>query len=338
MKRTILSLALCLAGLLLLSQPSITSSFNPSPGDNYRYHPVNTSVTPGSSGANIVWDFSGIQIIYNPITGKYLSPSATPYVNDFPGCNVAYEDYFMAGTYHYYQTSSTKWEKKGEASVMLTAVFDNPMTMFTYPFTYNTVITDSFSCHTSVGSLVLDKRGIWQITGDAYGILKLPSGNYHNVLRVKKIFNTVDDYSGTTINEKDIEEYCWISTTSKVPLFRITTEYNFANGSPTDTLSSIRISDEVAGISDPGGMINGIKLFPNPGSGDVELIFYLPQPESLDISLIAADGKEMWRQDPELCMPGKNSKIIHTENLPSGMYFLNLKMNGYCTTLKFVRY
>ncbi len=339
MKKMILFLFLLSSAMTLFSQPTINSTFNPAPGDNYKYHPVNTVITPGASGANATWDFSTIQIIYNPITGKYLSPSATPYNNDFPGCNVAYEDHFIAGTYHYFETTSSKMEKKGYASVLVTANYSDPQVMFTYPFTYNTVVSDSFKCTAPIGtSMVLEKKGHWEAKGDAYGTLRLPSGNHSNVLRIFTKSYTLDDYGSSAGNyEVDAEEYLWVSTTSKIPLLRIGVEFHFANGSPIDTIEYIRVSDEVSGVSDPSGQVVQMRLYPNPASESITLDFFFLKPQKATLTLLGTDGKVIIHETDHEMGTGFQKKEMNVSNLAPGIYLLRFETEGVSRMFKFVK-
>lgn len=337
MKRILTLGFLLFSCTVMFSQPVITSAFNPVPGDNYKYHPVNTIITPGSAGANVTWDFSGIQVVYNPVGGRYLSPSVTPYANDFSGCNVAYEDYNIAGTYHFYETSSAKWEKKGEASVLLTAVFNNPQDMFTYPFTYNTLVSDSFTCTAAVGALTLEKKGWWEVTGDAYGTLKLPSGDYTNVLRIKKTVNTYDDYIGVSTYETDVTEYCWVLSTSKKPLLRIAVEFHYANGAPIDTVEYIRISDDVSGLDHPGKIVSNLMVYPNPASDMLSIDFNLLESSEVEIQLLNTEGKLLRLIGKSALPSGPQNMQCVTGDLAPGFYLINLKANGFNRMLKFVK-
>lgn len=326
--------------MALFSQPVINSSFNPVPGDNYKYHPVNTVITPGASGANVTWDFSGVQIIYNPITGKYISPASTPYANDFPGCNVAYEDHFMAGTYHYFETTSSKMEKKGYASVLVTAKYSDPQIMFTYPFTYNTIVSDSFKCTAPIGtSMVLEKTGHWEAKGDGYGILRLPSGNHNNVLRICIKSYTLDDY-GSSVGSSQVNttEYLWVSTTSKVPLLRHCVEYHFANGSPVDTIEYVRVSDEVSGVSDPGGAVTHLQVYPNPASEMINLRFQLNEPCIPALTLCSSDGKIIRIGCENTVLTGYQEKQMDISQLPEGLYFLRFEAAGISRVFKILKY
>jgi hypothetical protein len=337
MKKFYFALLLILCGVGLMAQPVITSSFNPVPGDQYKYHPVNTQITAGNSGANVVWDFSTIQVIYNPITGKYLNPASTPYSTDFQMSTIAYEDYFAAGTYHYYTTSATKLEKVGEASVLLTAVYSQPATMYTYPFTYNTKVTTNYGCTTAVGSLTLHKTASWEAEGDAYGTLMLPSGTFQNILRIKTRHIIEDDYVGTVTNKQDITEYIWVSTTSKKPYLKITTTIHSTNGTTIDTVRTSLISDDVSAI---GGAVMGsvsALVYPNPAQDQIILEFNTAHSANIGWSLFSADGQLIFENSAQNYSPGTHLAAIPVAALSPGCYFVRITSNEGSRVLRFMK-
>lgn len=267
-----------------------------------------------------------------------MSPSSTPYVNDFPGSNVASEDYYKPGTYYYFENTTSKMEKKGEAQVIFSAVYDDPQTLFTYPFTYNTVVTDNFSCTTAVGTYTLEKTGTWKATGDGYGTLLLPTGTYNDVLRIKIESYTHDDYIGaTTIYELETIEYWWVRATSKAPLFKIETQYFTTNGTPIDTIVAVRISDEISGIGHSGQIMSNIRLYPNPVHENLNLLFELNEPAMVTLELFTADGRLINRYDCETIPVGSHQKTLSLDGMAPGFYLLNVDVAGISRMLKFIR-
>jgi len=57
-------------------------------------------------------------------------------------------------------------------------------------------------------------------TADAYGVLKLPTGSYNNVLRIKKVQVETDTVSGAA-STSSMTSYLWFDTLHHAPLFRI---------------------------------------------------------------------------------------------------------------------
>jgi hypothetical protein len=320
------------------SQPSITSSFNPVVGDNYKYHPVNTIVTPGNAGANVTWDFGAIAVLYNPFVGRYHNPAATPYAADFPTATVAFEDHFMAGTYHYYKTSGTKMEKLGEASVLVTAVFAAPFTMFTYPFTYNTTTTGNYTCTTAVGSLTLEKNGTWSATGDAYGTLILPSGIHSNVLRIKTHHVVDDVYSGGSgAYKKDITEYLFVIPTSRIPLLKITSEIFYSGGTPIDTIDLVSVSDEVSGLGETPSQTFHLKFSPNPTAGNILMEFELQREEKVQMTVYSPEGRMVRKSDESTLPAGRHEQQISLEGLLPGVYLLRMEAGSSTSLHRIIR-
>lgn len=337
MKKLYILLLVAMCSVGLGAQPVITSSFNPAPGDQYKFHPVNTQITPGNSGANVVWNFSTVQIIYNPITGKYISPASTPYATDFTTATVAYEDFYAAGTYHYYTASSNKLEKTGEASVLLTAVYDNPATMFTFPFTFGTKVTDNYGCITPVGTLSLHKTASWEAEGDAYGTLMLPSGTFQNILRIKIRSVIEDDYPGVVTNKKDITEYWWVSPTSKRPYLKIIHEIHSTNGTVIDTIRSIQVSDEVSGI---GRAVLGsvcAMVYPNPVADVLFLELNANHATPISWNLLGADGQLIKSESMQTIQQGNHVVRIPLTGIKPGCYFVQIRTDEGSRVLRFVK-
>ena len=310
----------------LFAQPVINSSFNPKTGDVFRFHPVNTKITEGSSGANVTWDFSTIHIIWNAMGGKYMNPSATPYVNDFPGADVVYESFFAPGTYHYYYATSTALEKIGEASFQVTAVYNSPQTIITYPFTYNSKTTDNYSCNTTIGSLDLDIIGLWEAEGDAYGTLILPSGTYNNVLRIRITNEFTKDYNdpGQAVEGTEGVEFWYVSSTSNKPLLKIIREHYTRDGNPYDSLAISMVSEEVSGISHPDRAITNLRLFPNPATDVLHVGFEMENSAEVAMAMVTVDGRTIKEYGREAMSPGSYLKELSLDGLASGIYLLRV--------------
>ncbi len=337
MKKIYFAFVLLLLSSIMYSQPQITSAFNPVPGDIYKYHSVNPTITPGNSGAQVTWDFSTLSIAYNPNIGRYHSPASTPYAASFPGSTVAYEDHFAAGTYHFFTASSTKFEKLGDANVMLTAIYDNPAIFYTYPFTYNTKVTSTYTCSDSVGSMAYEKTGSWEAEGDAWGALLLSTGTHQNVLRIKTHHIIEDDYPGVVTNVKDILEYAWVSATTKKPLVKYTTEFHFTNGTPIDTLTYLFVSEEVSGINEPTGYLAGMSYWPNPASDLLNIGFEMLTVADITFEIYCAGGQMLTSNTLYSTLPGNHYHSISLDNLKPGFYILRVIAGDSANMIRFIK-
>lgn len=328
-------LTLCLlvaAAAGLFAQPSISSSFNPQIGDFYKYHPVNTIISTGGGGANVTWNFGTIQITYNPIIGKYIHPSSTPYAGDFSVADVVFEDYFVAGTYHYYDVSTTKLEKIGYANSQLTAVYDDPQRIITYPFTYNSSFTDTYACTTMVGTMKFTKTGTWSVEGDGYGTLVLPSGSHSNILRLKIVNEYTDEFSGLDPYEYKITEYWWVDPSSRKPLMKVYKEWN--STMPNDTTVLTTVLEGVSGVDHPGKGATNLRLYPNPASEEVHLVFDLESAEEVHYELMTIDGKLIRSIDAAQAVAGTITESISLDGVKAGIYLLNVSIGNVSKVMK----
>jgi hypothetical protein len=67
-----------------------------------------------------------------------------------------------------------------------------------------------------------------------------------------------------------------------------------------------------------------MRLFPNPVSGQAQLLFNLAQPQQLACQLFSADGRLHWQSAPAYYPSGKNAIQVPAEQLPPGMYYLRM--------------
>lgn len=181
-----------LAGIVRISaQPTLTAATNqPQIGDfigsQYAY---TTGVAIGTSGANQVWDYSGLTDSAATSVIQFMSPSGTPYAATFPSANLAAKVVDTGTTaYMYFNATSTTTPVLGIQVDTLNIKYNHPLSTQNYPFTFPDAFNDSSSLYFSSASGTL-KDTILQldtITATGYGTLKLPGANsYTNVLQVK---------------------------------------------------------------------------------------------------------------------------------------------------------
>jgi hypothetical protein len=335
MKSIFTSLLMVLFASGLTAQPVITSAFNPTPGDEWKLHPINAAITSGQAGANVTWDFSSVQVIWNPEVGNYLSPASTPFAIDFPDATVAYEAKIEVGTFHYFKASGTKLERLGEASVLRTLIYPTPPTVYTYPFTYNTTVSQNYACTTMVGSLELTRTATWEATGDAYGTLILPTGTHSNVLRIRTENKVTDNYSGGVGEQKtDVIEYMWVDPNVKVPLMVISTKIYHTTG---DTITTAKISDAVSSIADASNAPVKLHLQPNPVVDQATVTLDMEHEGSILAEVYSSDGRLITAFDPIHLPAGYHRQTFDMHALKPGCYLLRITTSETTKALRFVK-
>ncbi len=197
-------LTFLLLGYANAQVPTLTSADIFKAGDVLAFQDVYTvNVNTPSTGANQIWNYSGIVDTVGNEVDSFVSPAATPYASLFPGTNLALTlPTVSGGGYAYYQTNANNIFALGDFLMSDTLYYSKPFTVFHYPFTYNSFFVDSAiqTIHFTGGQQTL--TNVDSISGVGYGTLILPGHTYTNVLEVKIINAEQSDFgsfSNTTI-------------------------------------------------------------------------------------------------------------------------------------------
>ncbi len=309
------------------SQPSLTSALLPEPNDFFIFQPSDTGlVSPGAAGANQSWDFSGLSVHYNPQSTQYWNPTATSYGGDFPSATVAKEDLSIQGEYIFMENSATELKILGNASAQRSLVYTDQHTLFTFPFTYNSSITDNFAGTVTYMSLTLNRAGNTSISGDGYGTLILPNNTFTNILRVKTVEHYTDEYVGQLVRTFDIIKHEWYDGIHKMPLLFIEEVASKMDTSAQPTLKKVFLSSYAAGINSPV-INNEINIYPNPVEDICHLSFVLTEKTNMKISVINLMGQKLIEYPEKIYMSGIYNENLNLENLAKGTYFLQIKSN-----------
>jgi len=227
MKKILTSvLSIMVLPALLAAQPTVTN--------NEFYYIGNVfpmidcgipSTGAGTAGAMQTWDFSDLGIGAASTLAITASAAAA-----FPTANVLIT--LPDGLQQYVQESSSDSYITGTVDTVsgITAYYDN-YHIAKRPFTYLTSFIDTY--YVSVGTPVINGRGILTVTGDAYGSITLPTGTYNNVLRIRKYQYEVDTFgssSGTYSTFTVSTSYLWFDGVHAAPLLEIDSVNNSATG------------------------------------------------------------------------------------------------------------
>ena len=309
-KKPIFLLAAILICLTVNSQPTLTGpNTNPQIGESFTLHSIDvTSVTEGSSGANVSWDFSSdTSLGTNTIT--WIDPATTPYAASFPNANLCYV--IGGGYYDYYSGSSTAYTRHGAVDPNSTVIaYSDPQQHIGFPCTYNTTFTDSFaSTYVSAGDTYY-RSGTITVTADAYGILFLPYGTISGVIRLK----TVEDYQDAVdlggypyLIYYSSEVYIWYKPGTHYPVFSLTSFTSSVGGT---TNYGSYLDQSGAGIYTPFASKFDIEIFPNPASSFVNMNYSIKSGSDLKASLVNMQGQEIEVLMKKNLQPGTYTEII----------------------------
>jgi hypothetical protein len=218
----------CIIGILLInpnlySQITVTENNVLSINDQINLCvDENNLVNAGSSGVNINWDFSTLNVM-NSMTWQCLSPNNTPFASSYPGANICIEDF---GDYLYFNKSNNKVELLGQNDSTL----QTPVVILPLPLTYGLSYTDGpitaldsviygpavnfllasqglsasilsgFAAH-SADTLSIQATITTDFNVDAHGEITIPMGTYDCLrLKMERTTNTtIEIYCTDTI-------------------------------------------------------------------------------------------------------------------------------------------
>ncbi len=324
MKHTLLLFVIFLY-VLADAQPTINSNVIPSLGFTSRYVKAGTaavnSFNAGASGANITWNFATLDTSGGSATQRTVLPDTTPLYSDFPGVvNIAQEvnGGLLGNVYGYAYLDNSKYEYYGTENISVVQIYSDPEKQLIFPFTYNSQFSDDFKSANNV------YVGTTDVRGDAYGTLKLPTGTYPNVLRVKTIENYytfIDgDITEDTLHYEGIY-YRWYqpNTTNVLMEYSKLLQVVYYQGTryETDSLKHLYISKTAVatGVNEvTAGFSAGV--YPNPTAGNLNV----NSEEIID----RAQVTNMYGQLLLVQNFDAKSFTLSLQNFASGTYYLEL--------------
>lgn len=227
-------LACCIIPVVLSAQPTITTNEFYRIGSVMRM--VNCdpgTVNAGGSGAGQTWDFSGVVAS----GGTSVTSVALNTNTEFNTANLAVT--LPNGDMHYMKVNSGESYLQGVVSGGVKYNYNDYITS-KRPFTYNSSYVDSYTV--VVTSPLKYGTGFITVTGDAYGTLKLPTGTFNNVLRVKKYQTQSDSVSGMPSGYSSKVSYLWFDAVHASPLFRI----DSASGTTSSGITAMYLENPLA--------------------------------------------------------------------------------------------
>lgn len=254
-----------------------------------------TNFAAGPAGANQTWNFSGIGTGTLLGTDTVVPIAGTPYATTFPQANYLYKmnsPFLDADTYFYHKLTGTAFEiySLGYDGDSGENYQENPRTYLTFPYSYNTIFTDTFkeSSRPTASNITA--------TYDAYGTLIMPFGTFTNVVRQKSVIDGVTNYS-------------WFNVNPFYPILQTAFE---------DGIIAYMINNTVLGIDNPTA--TDLVAYPNPVKTDLHV--KLPNGFSGQANVTVTDmsGKQLINETFDHTEP-----ILRLEGLAPGMYIVRLK-------------
>lgn len=327
MKKIYLSL---LAGFLTYytatAQLTLTQAANqPVAGENYfiQYYD-SLGAVPKSTGNNQVWSFSSLpQNTLNTST-YFVNTSSVPSSSLFSGSTLADT---TTGQYTFYKSSLNKAEVLGFDFDSLEFNYSNPVTVYSWPFSYGTSFSDTYTGNYS-GSLTGTITGNITKLASGSGTLILPNGqSLSNVLQLIS-----NDKSVTSINTPSVS-YIYTSTSvgyeyfhssQKIAIMNVSYEI-LDNGFSRDTTTSITVTKPLLSTGIPNQNLNiHFVIFPNPAKDEFHLSLSNEASASCLAEIVDATGRMVKTLD--LGNAPAIDAAVSLNGLTRGIYLVKLRL------------
>ncbi|MCX6311417.1 MAG: T9SS type A sorting domain-containing protein [Bacteroidetes bacterium] len=343
MKKILFSLAtLGLSAFSVKAQITVTSSdYIDVSSPLTQYIDTNTTITPGSAGANADWNFTALHA-HDTIISTFTSASSGLLGSNYTNANVCMH---LDTNYFYFDTTSTKLDFYGVAGDLLgnsvnnAQVYSNPQTIITFPSTYFTAFTDTaaYDAKFVYGALyqgyfvdsVREKETIiTSSTIDGWGTVHTPHGGFY-CLRQNIVKHSIDStwakivvgpyhywISLFTANT-NTQSYSYVSNTAG-PIVDI--EY-YADSNVIYQVKWNSVVGDV-GVSSIENQ-SSVNVFPNPSQGEFSVAINAPENEDYLMKVIDMTGRIVYNETLHIAK-GKNLNAISVEGISEGLYMLQI--------------
>ncbi|MBL0013456.1 MAG: T9SS type A sorting domain-containing protein [Flavobacterium sp.] len=247
------------------SQPQLNASNFPSNYSAMVYEGDVTGLSAGNAGANQVWNYASVPTTYNFGVVKVPVESA-PFASSFPTSNYCWNYvYSDFSDYIFFKITNNTFENIGSASDQSVGnnYSQNSQNIFTFPYTFNTVVTDTYQ---DIGDPLINSNTTQY---DAYGTIITPFGTFNNAIR-----------------QRDGDTFIWFNA-NPFYLIALGDFVSFVYFYQTNPLSTVQT------IAD-----NQIVVYPNPTNNILNL--KLPNNIAVDkITITDLTGKTVQEQSQD---------------------------------------
>jgi hypothetical protein len=301
------------------SQTLTDASNSVRPGDIFTVH-VAPYQSPGNSGADQTWDFSGLGIT-TTLTYTHVTPAASGYAASFPASTVAQQ--LSSGEVLFVQADAAGMWQWGEVNNTEVHAYTDPERIMTYPCSFGTTWEDDFGGTFVFSGMNTVRTGTFAATADGYGTLIMPYGTLDNVLRVQAVQVTTDTYDmGSQVTDFDV--YYFYRVGVHYPVVTVidgvvtTTFGSF----PIQTISWIE--EGTVGVSEALQQAIGVQLFPNPAHDQVNVVFTSDGNTASVLEVIDATGRIIHQQGLGQRSSGIQLEQLDLTGFAPGVYSLSI--------------
>jgi hypothetical protein len=126
--------------------------------------------------------------------------------------------------------------------------------------------------------------------------------------------------------------YTWFQLATNGPIIEVQTDTSFYN-----ITTKYYYNNPLVDLSEDPKTDNTINVFPNPFRNCLTVQFSQPNIKDVSIKMIDFQGKTIFI-DTKIKLNSMCTQIFLPENLIFGVYFLEINVNGVCTTKKIIKH
>ena len=330
--------------------PSITTANNFAIGEStIQYLADTTNIVSGAGGANVTWDFTGLQQIStkDSAVSKFQTVASTPYPNDFPTAQLATGS-LSGNAYLYLSYQNSTYTIVGEEgqqtvngqTVTIKQVYDKPEVLYTFPLTYQTHQNSTYSAYYDFQGDTVYRIGNLNVTGDGYGTVKIMNKTYNNVLRIHAITNETDSETvqGITFTYTLLtESWSYLTPGIKDNILTIMlTTINQGGFAQTTKSVNYNINHSSLGVNGPKTDNYNVRLYPNPAKQNCRLSIASKTDGRSDIQIVNQLGQTVKSLNNMALRTGENNFDLDLTGLPNGIYYVRINAGNESQVKKLV--
>ncbi|MEZ4886309.1 MAG: T9SS type A sorting domain-containing protein [Chitinophagales bacterium] len=320
----------------ILAQPILTSNATPELGTNFQVSivdpvPLGNLVLPAGEG--IIWDFSASSVVSTRIA-TFVDAATTDVGIFFPNADIALSydgDGLPLGSFNLKHDFFALFEDSllnvGFTTKSGNIInYNNPATVFNYPFSFGDKVEDDFKVSFEVGSTTIVEEGTISRTADGFGKVLLPNKEMDNLLRVRTIRHYYQAFEDNVLDTIFFQEdrLTWYSANQIYPVLSVTKE--IVSGSPTPQ-TRIYFTGDVETSIEEYLPIASIEAYPNPSSGAFQLKYDLLQSTDVQLNVYNSMGQLLQIADSGRQNAGSQTIMIDLRSQARGMYFVEMILN-----------
>lgn len=284
---------------------------------SFRYVSDLSVIDTTIQGANVEWDFSGIESLYNSddLFLEIVDPADTPYGSNFPNANYAYKE-GPETAYRYFILDDDELQRVGSWSDSGLNTYTDPQTEYIFPLQLGAANNDDWdNTSSSFG-------GSYNIKCIGYGTLKLSNVTYEDVLLVRIKADELFDF----------DVYFWYSSKNGISLLEYVVGDGFFIGSFGVMLSELSTTTSTEDLT----FIERIN-YNNPIGDMLDIDIYTKEISDIQYRLLDVNGRSFFINKLSANAENYHQLQLDMSQYSSGMYFLQFTSEEGMQTIKLIK-